>query len=176
MWLPLAHPPTGDLACNSGMCPDCESNWQLLGSQASTQSTETHQPGQNSLFKRFYLFVFRGRRREGGRKGEKHRSAASCTSPTRDLASSPGMHPHRDQANDLSARGLAPSPLSHTSQGQTCLFNYKSNRIWGQVKEHVYRPMDEDNGGGRIESGRWEVGRAGESNEEKMETSVIEQQ
>ena len=26
-WLPLARPPTGDLACNLGMCPDWESNW-----------------------------------------------------------------------------------------------------------------------------------------------------
>ena len=26
VWLPLAYPPTGDLACNTGMCPDRESN------------------------------------------------------------------------------------------------------------------------------------------------------
>ena len=38
-------PPAGDLAQNPGMCPDWESNWQLCGSQASTQSTEPHQPG-----------------------------------------------------------------------------------------------------------------------------------
>ena len=38
-------PPTGDLAHNPGMCPDWESNWQPLGSQAGTQSTEPHQPG-----------------------------------------------------------------------------------------------------------------------------------
>ena len=38
-------PPTEDLACNPGMCPDWESNWQSLGSQACTQSTEPHQPG-----------------------------------------------------------------------------------------------------------------------------------
>ena len=37
-------PPTGDLACNPGMCPDWESNQGLLGSQAHTQSTELHQP------------------------------------------------------------------------------------------------------------------------------------
>ena len=28
-----------------GMCPDWESNWQPLGTQASTQSTGPHQPG-----------------------------------------------------------------------------------------------------------------------------------
>ena len=37
--------PTGDLAHNPGMCPDQESNWQLLDSQAGTQSTEPQQPG-----------------------------------------------------------------------------------------------------------------------------------
>ena len=26
VWLPLTHPPTGDVACNPGMCPDWESN------------------------------------------------------------------------------------------------------------------------------------------------------
>ena len=43
-WLPLT-PPTGDLACNPIMCPDLESNRRPLGSQASTQSTDLHQPG-----------------------------------------------------------------------------------------------------------------------------------
>ena len=38
-------PPTRDLACNPGMCPDCELNQQPFGSQARTQSTELHQPG-----------------------------------------------------------------------------------------------------------------------------------
>ena len=38
-------PPTGDLACNPGMCPDWESNQQPFGLQAGTQSTEPHQPG-----------------------------------------------------------------------------------------------------------------------------------
>ena len=38
-------PPTGDLVCNPGMCPDQELNWWPIGSQACTQSTEPHQPG-----------------------------------------------------------------------------------------------------------------------------------
>ena len=37
--------PTGDLACNPGMCPDRQSNQRLFGSQAGTQPTELHQPG-----------------------------------------------------------------------------------------------------------------------------------
>ena len=43
--------PTGDLARNPGTCPDWESYQQPFGPQASTQSTEPHQPGPfNSLF------------------------------------------------------------------------------------------------------------------------------
>ena len=37
-------PPTGDLACNPGMCSDWESNRRSFGSQASTQFTEPQQP------------------------------------------------------------------------------------------------------------------------------------
>ena len=38
-------PPTGDLACNPGMCPDWESNWRPFGLQAGTQPTEPPLPG-----------------------------------------------------------------------------------------------------------------------------------
>ena len=38
-------PLTGNLAYNPGMCPDWDSNWQPLCSQAGTQSTEPYQPG-----------------------------------------------------------------------------------------------------------------------------------
>ena len=43
-------PPAGDLACNPGMCPDGESNLRPFSSQASTQFTEPHQPGQKATF------------------------------------------------------------------------------------------------------------------------------
>ena len=43
-------PPTGDLACNPGMCPDWESKWQPFGSQAHARATELHQPGQLLIF------------------------------------------------------------------------------------------------------------------------------
>ena len=43
-------PPLGDLAHNPGMCPDWEWNQWPFGSQASAQSTEPHQTGQNQLF------------------------------------------------------------------------------------------------------------------------------
>ena len=63
----LCAPPTGDLAHNPGMCPNWESNWWPFGSQASTQSTELHQPvheflinkemwGKNKFFVPFILF------------------------------------------------------------------------------------------------------------------------
>ena len=37
-------PPTRDLACNPGMCPDWESNQRPFGSQAGAQTAEPHQP------------------------------------------------------------------------------------------------------------------------------------
>ena len=49
----------------------------------------------------------------------------------------------------------------------------------GRVKlRNMYKgPMDKDNGGGgKIECGRWVVGRSGEGNRRKMGTTVIEQQ
>ena len=52
--------PTGDLACNPGMCPDWESNKRPFGLQADTQSTEPHQPGQkrNSLLLCSQMYQF----------------------------------------------------------------------------------------------------------------------
>ena len=43
-------PPTGDLAHYPGMYHDWESNQWPFGSQAGTQSTELHQPGQDFFF------------------------------------------------------------------------------------------------------------------------------
>ena len=43
-------PPTGDLACIRGTCPDQKLNQRPFGSQASTQSTQLHQPGPFSIF------------------------------------------------------------------------------------------------------------------------------
>ena len=47
-------PPTGDLACNPHMCPDWELNQPPFGSQASTQSTQPHQPQHGLSFKTLY--------------------------------------------------------------------------------------------------------------------------
>ena len=50
-------PSTGNLAWNSGMCPDWELNLQPFGSQAGTQFTEPQQPGlgKKILNKLFYF-------------------------------------------------------------------------------------------------------------------------
>ena len=45
------------LACNPGLCTDWESDWQPLGMQAGTQSTEPHQPGQNIIFYKTDYFL-----------------------------------------------------------------------------------------------------------------------
>ena len=42
VWLPLACPPTGDLARNSAMCPDRESNQGPFGTQASVLNPLSH--------------------------------------------------------------------------------------------------------------------------------------
>ena len=58
-------PPTEDLACNPGMCPDGELNWRPFDSQARTQSTEPHQPGQNNdlfLVSVYYFFLTENRK------------------------------------------------------------------------------------------------------------------
>ena len=50
--------------------------------------------GHSIIFLRFYLFIFRERKREGGREGEKHQCVvASCLPQSRDLACNPGMFP-----------------------------------------------------------------------------------
>ena len=56
MWLPLMCPPLGDLALNSGLCPDWELNQRPFSSQASAQSTEPHQPGPFCTY--FYFSFF----------------------------------------------------------------------------------------------------------------------
>ena len=47
-------PSPGHLACNLGMCPDWESNWETLGVQAGTQTIEPPQPGLD--LKNIYLY------------------------------------------------------------------------------------------------------------------------
>ena len=63
-----SHTPlTGDLVRNPGMCPDWESNRRPFGSQASTQSTEPHQPGQVFIsINTYHYYSFHGSGRAFG--------------------------------------------------------------------------------------------------------------
>ena len=130
-------PPTGDLAHNPGMCPDWELNWRLFGSQASTQSTEPHQPGLVT----FRAFVFsellpllckdEDLILEGVGKGG--REGSTCKRNIYQLLLSrpqPGMWPAThacvligNLTSILSACcKTRPSHLSHTSQGMAQSF------------------------------------------------------
>ena len=55
--LPLAHPQLVTLSHHPGTCPDWESNWQPLGSQAGTQSTEPYQPALFNTFLKMTPFL-----------------------------------------------------------------------------------------------------------------------
>ena len=74
------------------------------------------------------LFIFRERGREEEREGEKHqcvRDVASCTPPTRTW---PATHASALTGNGRIC-GTTPNPLSHTSQGATCISNVIGNVI-----------------------------------------------
>ena len=125
-------PPTEDLACNTGMCPDWESNQQLLGSQAHAQSTEPYQSGHfHSYFlKRFYSSVFREKGRVGEREGEKQHYVVALMCPL--LRTWPAT-----QARALTGNGTsdplvhrpALNPLSHTSQGSRFLSMFSHSQL-----------------------------------------------
>ena len=51
------RPPTGDPACNPGMCPGWDLNPQPFCSRACTQSTELHQPGLDILLNPYFLTI-----------------------------------------------------------------------------------------------------------------------
>ena len=53
-------PPTGELACNPGMCPDGELNQRPFDLQAGTQSTEPQQLGPELNFKTTVSSTVRG--------------------------------------------------------------------------------------------------------------------
>ena len=71
--------------------------------------------------KRFYLFIFRERGREGERAGEKLQcEVASHMPPTGDLVPNPGICPDRNRTSNPLVLRPALNPLSHTSQGRCC--------------------------------------------------------
>ena len=58
-WLPLAHAPSGDLACNPGMCSDWELNQQPFALWDNAQPTKLHWSAKYGL----ELFLLFARRR-----------------------------------------------------------------------------------------------------------------
>ena len=77
----------------------------------------------NLIFKRFYLFIFRERGREGEREEEKHQCvAASHVDPTGDLACNPGMGPEQELNQRPFGSKPMLNPLSYTSQGGEIFF------------------------------------------------------
>ena len=75
-----------------------------------------------NFLKRFYLFIFREKGREGEREGEKHQYVvASHTPPNGDLARNPGMCPDWElnqqpfglQAGTQSTEPHQPGLMSH---------------------------------------------------------------
>ena len=84
--------PTGDLACNPGMCPDWELNCRPFDSQ--NNPIRCYYIIFKTIFFWFYLFIFREKGKEGEREGEKHQCViASQTPSTGNLAHNPGMCP-----------------------------------------------------------------------------------
>ena len=70
------------------------------------------------FLKRFYLFIFRERGREGEREEEKHQCVVASRAPsTGDLACNLGIVPTGVQTGNPLVQGPALNPLSHSSQG-----------------------------------------------------------
>ena len=80
------------------------------------KASRSHYPF-SFFFKRFYLFIFRERGKQGEREGEKHQCVvASHTPPTGDPAETQACTQTGNPINDpLIGRPLL-NPLSHTSQ------------------------------------------------------------
>ena len=110
--------------------------------------------------KRFYLFTFRERRREGEREGEKHqcvrdhRSVASCSPPTWDLACSPGMCPtwpssHWSLRSHIGAQSTEPNQpglcfILHCCYRKYFLLYITADRIVSEERDAVLLSVKAD--------------------------------
>ena len=98
--------PTGNPTHNPGMCPDWESNQQPFGSQAGTQSTELHQPGLFSFFKKNVSVDLRERKKHWFIRLFMHSSVASCMCPDWGLNPRPWRIRTTLQLPELPCQGL----------------------------------------------------------------------
>ena len=92
---------TGDMACNPGTHPDWASNQRPFGSQASTQSTEPHQPEHHEIF---WL---------GHPKHSKTRESTRC--PSEDTEWRHWILEIQDHEWDVVPRKLQDNPFSFSS-------------------------------------------------------------
>ena len=72
------------------------------------------------LFKRFYLFIFREKGREGEREGAKHQLIASHTPPTQELSCNPGLCP--DPESKLRPFGVQDTQPTEPHQSGLAVF------------------------------------------------------
>ena len=84
-----------------------------------------------SLFLKKILCIYFLDGGKGDREGEKHQYvAASCASPTGDLACNPGMCPDWESSRRAFDSQAGTQPLSHTSQGRWISFLLKPFPWW----------------------------------------------
>ena len=99
-------PPTGDLACNPGMCPDWELNRWPFGLQISTESTEPHQPGQYRCF--FKMMNFTNIKHNEGINHKRHACNYECWQVPRSAVSKLESTRANDVVTDQMPIGLRP--------------------------------------------------------------------
>ena len=107
-------PPTGDLACNPGMCPDWESIQLPFDLQTHAQPIELHQLGWMTLtFKKHRIST---RRRNPGRVGRKVGAVTAepgaCSYPLSGLKSSTTVRSTEMEAKTMMLRSSLSSAPS----------------------------------------------------------------
>ena len=126
-------PPTGVLAGDPGMYPNRESNQLPFGSQASTHSTEPHQPG---------LFIYFQREGKGGRRKGRETLMEETSIPyvprLGDPTCNPGMRPDgesKQQAYTLQ-KEVQPTEPHHSG---LALFFIQVIRVYGLKSDSIKR-------------------------------------
>ena len=81
----------------------------------------------SGFYKKIFNLFFRERGREGKRKGEKYRSAASCKPQTKVCTLT------RNQTGDLLVHRVMPNPLNPSSQGWSDVFLKNQSDAYGEA-------------------------------------------
>ena len=98
------------------------------------------------LFKKiFYLFIFRERRREGEREGEKHQCVVASPVPSTGGPTWPATQACAltgKRTGDPLVFGLVLHPLNHASQGSFLLFHF-IQEVFNDLSEKIMHPSIE---------------------------------